>query len=183
MNLQNYEVRLAAGDAVTIHRQGNYIRGVDAEGVYSIELDDGAAVDWRTGLSFRTAEPFSKIRLTNTDSETQTVAILVAGSDIDDTRPPPEYGAPIFRATGAELITAVDFFEVLTATPKRKSVIVQNKDTGDMWLSHNDTGTTNAALLLPAGASVRLNTTAAIYLRGSNANAKVALLEEIAGAV
>lgn len=81
-----YGYQFAAGETHVIHARGQYVRGISAPLRYQIQIEDGPATDFETGIAYEPPEPFTFIRITNSSDEPQFIELAIANGTVADNR-------------------------------------------------------------------------------------------------
>lgn len=84
--MRTYRYYFEAGESRQINASGSFIRGMSGGSRYQIQIDDGPATEFETGLAFQPSSPFSAVRVINTASNGQTIAIAISEGQLDDNR-------------------------------------------------------------------------------------------------
>jgi len=81
-----YKYSFQPGETRQISAAGSFIRGISGKERYQIQLDDGPATSFETGLAYQPIQPFSSIRVTNSAELPQIIEIAIAEGQLDDNR-------------------------------------------------------------------------------------------------
>jgi hypothetical protein len=81
-----YKYSYEPGESRQVAARGSFVRGISGSKRYQIQIDDGPATEFETGLAFHPREPFSSIRVTNTAAVTQIIEIAISEGQLDDNR-------------------------------------------------------------------------------------------------
>ncbi|WGT50151.1 hypothetical protein [Thioclava nitratireducens] len=172
----NYATRdytVEPGATLQIVRQAQFVACLAASSTFKIAFDDGSESDFEAGLTYSPESGFSRILIRNPGAQTLTVSLGIGAGNIRDGRVtinagvtlPVREGAPdVFTAQRIQIVSQTDTL-ILPENPLRKEVIIQNQNSsGTLYLNGAPMGGDNKGLaVLYGGASVTLETTAAIY--------------------
>lgn len=119
-----YGYTVPAGGSQLIHRPGIYIRGISAALPYEIQLDDGPATGFETGLAYEAPEQFNFVRINNTADTAQFIEVAISYGEVSDNR---LVGGSIAPKPG-ELIQAVGDINgggTIPSNPDRRQLIMR----------------------------------------------------------
>ena len=163
-----YRYSYQPGESRQISAKGSFIRGIEGKDRYQIQLDDGPATDFETGLGFAPTETFSSVRVTNTASVAQIIEVSISEGEVKDSRFVGSGAISIVQTAAASVTyhpaqTIGAATEVLPLNDQRRSALVQCD--GDVYVGNAADGVTarefqweaiTALTLVPVSGSVEV---------------------------
>jgi hypothetical protein len=129
-----YTQVISADVEIELATSGNYVRCLDATGIFLIGLDDDPLAEFTKGLGFELpdARSFSRLRIYNPGSTAITVQLATAYGRVLDSRASFADAIPVGAAphlvTGPDISVPAEGVALLAAgDTKRREIIVQNR--------------------------------------------------------
>jgi len=178
--LRLYKYTIAAGESQTVNASGRFVRGMAGAERYQLSVDGGALTNFETGIAMERPEPFSQIRILNTDAASQEIEIAVSDRPVFDNRlvGTMDLNGAIGILTTASLLhntptkqTIAASTAVLAANADRRAATIQI-DTAAYIDSAAD------GILMPAGSIFQWEAQTALTLVPLAGNTVVRILEE-----
>lgn len=176
-----------AGGSVEIYRQASFLTCLEANGEFEVSFDNAPRVEFEQGLTFRTPGGFDRLQIINPNASALTVRMGFGKGDVRDARL--TIGGqlnmaevmPDLLTTGAAVAAADAAVTLLAAAnTARREIVVSNDGVGKIYIGGAAGAAAGEGLPLAAGATLVLETTAAVYARndsGAAVNVAVAEME------
>lgn len=174
-NLSRWLYTLGVGETVQVSRKGDFVSALAATGVFQVSFDDEAPSDFASGLSYRSTQTFEKLRITNTSGAVNTVELFIGMGDVRDARLSLtgdlrvfELGHEVF-GTGAPVACLTANTTLLSAAnANRRELLLMNESAGKVYIGGASGALAGEGLPLDVGASMTLQTQAAVYARNDS---------------
>lgn len=173
---KSYDYALAAGEELTIHRVGNALRCLVADGPFKIGFGDRPLTDFEQGLGYSSAATFEKIRLLNPGAGTVNVTIAIAAGGVDDARlsltgnVTAEIQGGETIQSGDALIPSAVATEIFAADATRLNVTISNLGAVPVYIGSAGVSLMQGIPIAPGNAAT-ITTTAALYAFHNSAGA------------
>lgn len=167
--MRTFTYTIAAGEGVSINASGSTIAVQAATAGFDIEIDDENRFEAFEAFKLNSRVLFEKVRLINTSGASNTIKVWIGEGDVHDGRF--SFAESITnREEGPDLYQSGPNYSVSTTAGTlisgsdvlRKEIILRNTGASQIWV-HNYSSYQTRGILLEAGDSVVLETTAAIY--------------------
>jgi hypothetical protein len=166
-----YKYSYGPGESRQVAARGSFVRGISGSERYQLQIDDGPATEFETGLAFHPREPFASIRVTNTAAVTQIIEIAISEGQLDDNRLVGQMDVngilSVVNSGGASwnqrsvTIAAGTASEILSNSIERISGTIQPAD--DMYIGADATVSETNGVLITGGQVVNIENTAALW--------------------
>ncbi|MGB0749713.1 MAG: hypothetical protein ACPGO3_13295 [Magnetospiraceae bacterium] len=185
VGFSQYRLTLQAGETVTIHASGRFLRCTEGS-AFTLSLDHGPAIPWAKGLSVSLEGVFSNLVITNTSGAVNTIQIYTGWGAMTDDRALLDNNAVNVNITQTSspggLVAVADVAlvadtatQVIAALSTRNEVIVSNVGAAAVRIGHDNTVGAAKGFLLGAGETVGLQTGSAIWAYSPGAAGTLAL--------
>lgn len=183
--VSTFRFELAAGARRSIAVVGNTIRGMAGDAPYTIRLDDAPPTKLQTGVAYTLPGGFTNVEVHNTHAATQTIELVVAQGDVQDSR----LVGNVDISGGIRLVSGVsasygavtvDTTAVLVAAAnaQRSTLLIQNQGSANIAVGPDASVTTATGIVVAPGGSMSVTVGTAIYAISGSAGQDVRFLEE-----
>lgn len=131
---------------IEIARAGTFINCLDANGPFSMALNDGAPTEFSPGLIYDGNVPFDRVRLLNNGIVSVTVKLAIGAGGVRDTRfvleanqlATREQVPPMIEALPTVTLAPGLSAPLVAADPRRQTVAIQNQSATPFYVRHNN---------------------------------------------
>lgn len=165
---RTYTYTLAAGEAVEVNGEANEVRCISATAAFKLRIDRGPSADFEAGIGYRAPGPFSSVTIENPNASAITVKLSISRGGVSDSRLSLPDGARVaddapdmWDDFAAVSVGAGANAQLLAANTDRREAILSNNGAASVYVL-GSTGTTPRGVVLAAGATFVIQTTAEI---------------------
>ncbi len=180
-----YTYTLAAGEVVSITTDAAFVACLDATLDFKIGFDGGPRTAFKKGLTYRAPVPVKSVQVENNSGAANTITLGLGRGDIRDgrlviagaltTKP----AATSYTDKGAVSALAGANTALLAVNTARKEAVIYNDGASVIYVRGDATAAAGGVGLAP-GATLVLETTAALYAYNPGASAVSVLTSETA---
>lgn len=161
---------LAAGSGQDIVKKGNYVRFFSSDGVEDLEIgfDNSTPEPLPVGVGVHVPAGFDRVRVHNPNAAAVVFQIAIADGEISDDRLTLTAGAPMpvrgggGSMTDTETIVSNVAVQLLAADASRTAAVIR-AGAADLWLGPDNTVVAGAVATVPAGQSLSVAHTGAVW--------------------
>ena len=177
---QTLDYEMAAGQEFSLAVNGDFCVCLEADGDLKIGFNNGPKAHFEQGLRFRTPEPFNSIEIENVSGAANTVRLGIGRGQIEDARLnlagsiTSREDVPDVLTSGAAVSCADAATTLLAAAnSKRREILatVPASAGGSLHVGGAAGALAGEGLEIAPGATVTLQTTAAVYVRNDTGGA------------
>lgn len=166
---------IPAGETVKTFRDADFVTCLVGDAKFKIAFDNGPAVDFEQGLTYRTRDGFRDLDITNPTGAAIVVTIGMGRGDVQDSRlsltgtigadvvAPAVFdaGAPVSAPTAAATL-------LLASDGNRREALIVNAGAATVYIGGSAAAAAGEGLPLVGGQALTLATSAALYVRNDS---------------
>ncbi len=123
--MRMFRYTIPAGGSQSIHHAGNFIRGISGDARYELQIDEGQAIQFETGLAYTAPESFRQVRVVNTSDSAQTIEVAIASTRIEDNRLIAIQPVTLKPAGGIQALPEVNGDGTIAANADRRELLLR----------------------------------------------------------